>query len=526
MSSMLRLTVRFLAPVYHGRGDGGEPEWPPSPLRVFQALTAAFAPTGGSRAFDPKAIRVLDWLQKSIPEIVAPNGRVADRAYRLYVPNNASDLVAAAWKRGNSGASLAEHRTEKDVRPTHLSGDAIHYLFPLPPEGCPHEDVLNAAARRITHLGWGVDMVAADAAVISQANADKLPGHRWRVVRAGGVSLRVPKQGTLAALINKHEAFLGRLSADGFRPVPPLSCFEVVGYHSPTVPSAAPADPRPLAAFEILRTIEDQEQNPGKSRFRPFHQVRRVAAVAGMVRHAAAEVAPALGWDQERVKTFVCGHGDEKNGQATSDDRLQFLPLPSLQPVVGVGGIRRVLIVGPPGFDLAPLRRLLNGSELIDEKTKQPVAMLSQIATTDPQVRRFSESGTTWSTVTPVILPGHEDPGDLRRKYHVRVKAGLASVGEQKHLLERLDARVLALLWKAFGQAGWSPDALAGAELEYRSIGWFRGLDRARNYTRPDKLDRYPAYHVRVRFPHPIRGPLVVGAGRYRGLGLLAAESD
>lgn len=524
MSGMMRLTFRFLAPVYHGRGDGGEPEWPPSPLRVFQALTAAFAPPGGSRAFDPKAIRILDWLQKTTPEIVAADGRVADRAYRLYVPNNASDLVAAAWKRGNSGASIAEHRTEKDVRPTHLSGDTIHYLFPLPPEGCPHEDELKTAARRITHLGWGVDMVAADTAVISQTDADNLPGHRWRVVPGGGVSLRVPKQGTLADLMKKHAAFLDRLSADGFRPVPPLKVFDTVGYHSPTVPSVAPAGTRPVAAFEILRTIEDQEANAGKSKFRPFHHVRKVACVAGMVRHAAADAARAMGWDEERVKTFVCGHGDEKGGQATSDDRLQFLPLPSLQPVVGVGGIRRVLVVGPAGFDLAPLRRMLNGSELIDQDTKKPVAMLSQIAATDPQVKRFVASGTTWSTVTPVILPGHEDPGGLRRKYRERVAGGGASADEQKHLLERLDARVLALLWKAFAQAGWTPDALAGAELEYRTTGWFRGLDLAGKYELP-KLD-YPRYHVRVRFAHPVRGPLAVGAGRYRGFGVFAAMSE
>ena len=38
MSDYLCITVRFLQPYSHGRGDGGEPEWPPSPLRLFQAL--------------------------------------------------------------------------------------------------------------------------------------------------------------------------------------------------------------------------------------------------------------------------------------------------------------------------------------------------------------------------------------------------------------------------------------------------------------------------------------------------------
>ena len=38
MSRHLVLSFRFLSPWFHGRGDEGEPEWPPSPLRAFQAL--------------------------------------------------------------------------------------------------------------------------------------------------------------------------------------------------------------------------------------------------------------------------------------------------------------------------------------------------------------------------------------------------------------------------------------------------------------------------------------------------------
>ena len=51
----------------------------------------------------------------------------------MYVPNNAADLVTAAWARGNTEASIAEHRVEKDVRPTRLvDGDCVHYLWDLP----------------------------------------------------------------------------------------------------------------------------------------------------------------------------------------------------------------------------------------------------------------------------------------------------------------------------------------------------------------------------------------------------------
>jgi CRISPR-associated protein Csb2 len=38
-----RLTFTFVGPYAHGVDGRGDPEWPPSPLRAFQALVAAAA---------------------------------------------------------------------------------------------------------------------------------------------------------------------------------------------------------------------------------------------------------------------------------------------------------------------------------------------------------------------------------------------------------------------------------------------------------------------------------------------------
>jgi len=37
---------------------------------------------------------------------------------------------------------------------------------------------------------------------------------------------------------------------------------------------------------------------------------------------------------------------------------------------------------------------------------------------------------------------------------------------------------------------------------------------------------KFPRYHVCARFPHPIQGPLAIGGGRWRGLGVFAAEKE
>src|SRR6185437_11302380 len=135
MPSVFCLTVRFLDPVpsFHGRGDGDEPEWPPSPLRLFQALVAASAARWRGRHFVDSAQPALKWIETRKPVVVAPDIQAERTPYRMYVPNNAADLVTAAWARGNSEASIAEHRVEKDVRPTRLvGGDCVHYLWDVP----------------------------------------------------------------------------------------------------------------------------------------------------------------------------------------------------------------------------------------------------------------------------------------------------------------------------------------------------------------------------------------------------------
>jgi CRISPR-associated protein Csb2 len=517
MPSHFCLTVRFLQPYSHGRSGNGDPEWPPSPLRVFQALVAAAAAASNERMRLEHAAPALQWLERQkTPLIVAASGVRSSVKYRLYVPDNVADKVAKSWSGGREG-SIADYRTEKDVRPVRLMGEAVHYLFPLP-NGCPHLDILAAAARSITHLGWGVDMVAANAAVLSEEDTAKLPGERWRPVDGPSADgLRVPVEGTLNDLANKHTAFLNRLSNDGFKPVPPLSAYRVVGYRRATDPAS-----RPFAAFEIWKPLHEIAELPaGKSSFRPFDAVRRFGHVAGMVRCATADAATQAGWDKEYVKSFILGHGEGKGGQAITDDRLMFVPLPSITPLK-VESIRRVLVVGPPGTDLSRIRQLLSGRELIAEGQAEPVAMLSAIRESDRNVAHYTRSARAWSTVTPVVLPGFDDPDGLRNKLKRRQNGEHLNAEQQKNLLERLNRRAVELIEKAFQQAGLPKELIEPGGLEYREVGFRAGVDLARRYDLPPL--KYPRYHVRVRFRHPVAGPLVVGAGRYRGLGVFAVE--
>lgn len=327
-------------PAFHGRGDGAEPEWPPSPLRAFQALVAAAVARWRDSMFADHARPALQWLEVRNPVVIAPGIQAERTLYRMYVPNNAGDLVTADWARGNAESSMAKHRVKKDVRPTRLlDGDCVQYLWeipdPLPTKVDDYLKALSAAARSITHLGWGMDMVAANASVISEEEVAKLPGEAWRPSPdAQAQGLRVPISGTLDALISKHKAFLNRLGPDGFNPVPPLSAFRIIGYRRDCDPVK-----RPVAAFSILKL--------DASGFRPFDTVRWGRCVAGMLRHAVRITAENSGWPKEKIDSFILGHGETpgEEHKPIGPNRFSYLPLPSIErrgdAGIAVTGIRR-----------------------------------------------------------------------------------------------------------------------------------------------------------------------------------------
>ena len=477
MPDYLRLSVRFLQPISHGRGDGDAPEWPPSPLRVFQALVAAAAAHWNERLALKHAVPALRWLQdQQVPEIVACSGTASIVPTQFYVPDNTAELLVPSWKRGQ--VDKVPKRTEKVVIPTHLNGEAVHYLFPIKTNNHPHVEVLKSAARSITHLGWGIDMVVAESDFISEADANKLPGERWRVAKSGGVLLRVPKPGTLEDLMRKHNDFLNRLAEDGFKPVPPLREFAVRNYRRIT-----DVEPRPHCVFTILK--------PDASGNRAFNTAGRTRDIAAWVRHAVAEVCK----DWPDIASFVHGHGTDgmKNTSVDSNQRFQYLPLPTINShLKRVESIRRVMVVAPVGSNdrIEFIRKRLLGHELIwgDE-----VFGILNLQPGKDWVRdQYTGSATNWSSVTPVILDGFDDKNAAKTQKLIRKTLTNAGIGNQ-------------------------------VEFEWQQFGFRSGVEPARAFSRPENLNG-TMVHVRLRFMHQVRGPIAIGAGRYRGFGLMAID--
>jgi len=481
MPEHLCISIHFLGDEFHGRGDQGKPEWPPSPLRLFQALVAAGSRLGGNQADD-----ALRWLEQQPPPVIIASHRAAiqTQGYKTYIPDNVADLVAKSWSRGvyfdskNHPTDISGYRSEKFIRPTLLENNetlpAVHYLWPLKGgETIPACTELIETARSIMQFGWGIDLVVADAAILPDQEPPKLAGEKWLPSEIfGGKSLRAPMTGTLADLKNRYEAFMNRISLDSniFKPVPPLAQFYVANYRRASEMSSPP-----YAVFAIRK--------PDDSGFSAFSPARRGLHLSGMMRCAASrnDFAASLGWNENKVASFVMGHGESRGVGAhipVNGARLVFIPLPSIEwrgKAKGncVGAIRRVLVtvnghIANDEFNL--IVRLLEGRELIDEKTGEIVAFLRRQSTEDGAINKY------------------------------------------------------------FGQAGYPDMLVQHAELQWRGSGFMQGADLATAYAVPDQHRRYRRLHVRIAWRKPggeplkVPGPFCIGGGRFTGLGLFVSS--
>jgi CRISPR-associated protein Csb2 len=415
----------------------------------------------------------------------------------------------------------------KRVRPTWFQGgDTVSFLWPIDEpvteEARDHAQVIAEVASSAVALGWGTDLVVGHAALVTDTTSGQHPGESWEPCgpAAARDGLRVPIRGTLEALAQRHQRFLSRIELDGcLDPKPPLSAYATVEYRRAVDPPS-----RPFAGFSLLR--------PDASGWVSFDVTRRGLSLAGMIRHAAAAAAEQAGWPKATINAAVLGHGEDGGSQNHQPvpRRFAYLPLPSIEARgpgrVRVGAVRRFLLTSfsqDLAGEVAWARRELPGQELVSE-LGVVMALVSLIPETDGVVRRYVAPTSTWATVTPVVLPGHDDPSHYRR----RMKRGV-SVEEQRRLLQRLDARIDGLLRKAITQAGFSEVLAENAHIEWSRIGFWPGTSPAERYGVPDHLKCFSRLHVRIQWrsaagePIALRGPICLGGGRYYGLGLLAA---
>lgn len=208
--------------------------------------------------------------------------------------------------------------------------------------------------------------------------------------------------------------------------------------------------------------------------------------VAAWVRHAAGVRLENA--EPEFLKRVVMGHC----APGEIGERWAYVPLPSIHPQFGDGLIRRVAIMAPQASRASDISRL-DGALLTDQDGK-PTARLALESQTPPM---YSGEASVVRSVTPVVFPGHW----LR---------------EGKPRLKRLRAMLNVML----AEAGCDPEMLR--TFDVRREPFFRGCERAGEAKTPGHLRSLPLAHVELTFAQTVDAPLLLGPGRFCGLGCLA----
>jgi CRISPR-associated protein Csb2 len=485
----LLITVHWLDDRYHGLlNREGPPEWPPSPYRLFQALVAGVARRGELEA---EPCEALEWLQMlNPPMIIAPRSRPG-QVVTHFVPNND----------GDKKPDRQDRLTGKTFRPTlMLDQPDIHYLWDIDQEQVSQAAVACKVARALTCLGWGIDMAYADGQLIDDDQSARLPGVRWyprkNVFRDDGL-LRVPTfdsktaTNSLSDLKTAHMSALTRIEhGKPLNTVKKPTVFDRVFYES--------KERLLQRSYEVFELRRDDG-----SRF--AYPQDKLIHIAGMVRHLAIEAmkkTPPDGVSDDWVEAYVAGHakGDEVNHR-----QFSYLPLPSIGHQHADQKVRRIMITAPAGDDrwLRHLARRLHGQPLkptAETKLHHPPTLVRVYQ--DKVAPFYAHSASVWASVTPVILPGHNDhkPDKTRRL----IEKALAQSG--------IDQRC-EFEWSTFSHFPMSFSA--------HKYGRDR---RPSGYIRPSHLLSQTAVHLKLRFSDDLEmpGPLVIGAGRHCGFGVFA----
>lgn len=500
MQRFLVIAVRFHDGRYHGAGD-----WPPAPARLFQALVAGAA-RGATIANDDRL--ALSWLEEQEPPVIAAPAARVGQGFELYVPNNDLDAV------GGEASRIAEVRgATKRMRPR-LFDCSVPLLFAWPfiasRESLARAEKVSRLAERLYQLGRGVDMACATAEVVTpdalDARLAAYPGAVHRPGRGNGaVTLDCPTQGSLASLEDRFRKWTERLRADDTRTLfvqPPRPRFIRKGY-----------DCRSRQfLFEIRSAADD--------RFAPWPRGRvanLVERLRDSVYHKLKSALPSMTALCERI---IVGRNATEADKA---QRLRIVPLPSIGHEHADRAIRRVLVEVPPNCPLPAddIEWAFSGLEVeeaVGTETRAIIDLTCRLVRRDdPGMLEHYGIGTdsgyrVWRSVTPVVVPLSAarrciDPKRRRQE----------NKGATERLAEEVQAsrQVLQALCHAGVNARVASVRVQREPFSGRSA-------KAESFAAGTRFAKGRLWHVEIDFAEPVAGPLVIGDGRYLGLGLMA----
>ena len=488
MPQSLLIAVRFHEGRYHGQADrfGDDDGWPPSPGRLFQALVAGAARGATLQAEDRRA---LEWLEELDPPRIAAPAVRRGQAVRRFVPNNDLDSV------GGDPAHIGEIRVGKQWRPCFFdrkfrscscgaSSRARRKRRVSAPSRC---GCISSGAESTSHgrpAGcW--TRHEAEAALASHPGALRTPG--------GAGMTATPHPGTLASLAQRFHRNREKLATVGagrksrqLFTQPPKASFAHTGYDAPA---------RRLH-FE-LRTSERG--------FAPQALASAAPLLTGLRDAAAQRLQDAVPESAPLFEKLIIGRGA---GPRDLAQRVRLVPVPSVGTEHTDPSIRRIMVEVPAEcpIRLDDLAWAFAGLPACDPQTGE--SWNGHLVSTDDarMAQRFARPAREFRSITPVALAGAS-----RR----RLEPADAKSADERSREERAAAGSVVQALRHAGIRARPTDIRVQREPFHR-----RGI-RAEFFAAGSRFSKHALWHLQLRFSEMVPGPMVIGDGRFCGLGLM-----
>ena len=522
------LTGRYVA-TFHN--DRRQPEWPPHPARLFSALVAAWADADEP---DQSEREALEWLEAQGHPAVAASRAVPRKVVSHFVPVNDMSIIDTtsyrkAYEQNAQGVGLAvapstearvtlkdtsaalmmfpdrqgaEKKTSKGKKrkveigkqerffPSVTPDEArVTYIWDgLSPEGTG--EILDRLLGRVTRLGHPASLVSCRVAP-DPSLPTHMPGD------GGGQSLRSIRRGQRAELERRFERH--RESGPRALPYTDVRYRAVAG----TSQTAEPHEPDTAGDWIVFELAHDSRAFPGT----------RAVELATSMRSAV------LHYAEDPIPEGISGHTPA--GDPTAAPHVAFLPLPYVGFERADGRLLGIAVSVPRTLPEAARRALFRaigtwedavgshplqltlGSRGVVRMSRQrgPATLVSL----RPEV--WNRPSRRWVSATPVALPRH--PGRLR-KGTAAARAKAWSLAESAVA----DACIhVGLPAPSAVQVSLTP-FITGA----RVAGGFPAFAQT---GRGGKPIRRQLVHASLTFAAVVTGPMMLGAGRFLGLGLM-----
>jgi len=531
---MLAIGIRYLCGVVRAAqyGDRERAEWPPHPDRVFMALAAAHFETDGL----PEEKTALEWFERQEPPQMYAGGCQYRETVISYVPVNDAVAPRLNPKKTYSDAQLPERRDRQPrFFPTAIPDDPVVYLlWPNDEPSAKIRSALSELCAKVTYLGHSSSLVQmwVEDHLPEGKEANWVPDER-----PNGKRFRVCGSGRLAYLetqfnrdaIEEH----GQLSAD-LKAAKGKQEKELTAQLKKRFGDSPPRTMRPAPSRWQTYGRPKQEGVSAKTSRSVFDHnlvvLRRVGGrsfglestlqITKALRDTVMSKCP-----RQPPPEWISGH--RTDGGRSEQPHLAVIPLANVGYQHSDGHLLGAGIVVPRGIESSEMRLLnpladygesgepvtttLTFGSLgewvlqLDDRDSVPVTLQEARWTAyepdRPGARR-------WATVTPIVFDAHpKDRWSKQDSPRVRAERQASYWRQVEGMIEAAAERI---------------GLPRPVEVVARADSPFIGVPNARRFQSLQRKDNGSLRHTHaiITFEEPVVGPVLLGAGRYRGYGL------